>query len=77
VVIWSWRRPGGSFHHGQRDALGAGADYRLLVGIGRAAAISLHAAGLSVYTTARQVDALADLARQGIHTLALDVTDEA
>ena len=77
MVIWSWRRPGGSFHHGQRDALGAGADYRLLVGIGRAAAISLHAAGLSVYTTARQVDALADLARQGIHTLALDVTDEA
>jgi short-subunit dehydrogenase len=46
-------------------------------GIGRAAAISLHAAGLSVYATARQVDALADLARQGIHTLALDVTDEA
>ena len=46
-------------------------------GIGRAAAISLHAAGLSVYATARQVDALAGLARQDIHTLALDVTDEA
>jgi short-subunit dehydrogenase len=46
-------------------------------GIGRAAAISLHAAGLAVYATARQVDSLADLARQGIHTLALDVTDEA
>jgi len=46
-------------------------------GIGRAAAISLHAAGLTVYATARQVDALAGLARQGIHTLALDVTDEA
>ena len=46
-------------------------------GIGRAVAISLHAAGLTVYATARQVDALADLARQGIHTLALDVTDEA
>jgi NAD(P)-dependent dehydrogenase (short-subunit alcohol dehydrogenase family) len=46
-------------------------------GIGRAAAISLHAAGLTVYATARQVDSLADLARQGIHTLALDVTDEA
>jgi len=28
-------------------------------GIGRAAAISLHAAGLTVYATARQVDALA------------------
>jgi NAD(P)-dependent dehydrogenase (short-subunit alcohol dehydrogenase family) len=46
-------------------------------GIGRAAAISLHAAGLTVYATARQVDALAGLARQGIHTLALDVADEA
>ena len=46
-------------------------------GIGRAAALSLHAAGLAVYATARQVDALAGLARQGIHTLALDVTDEA
>ena len=46
-------------------------------GIGRAAAISLHAAGLAVYATARQVDTMADLARQGIHTLALDVTDEA
>ena len=34
-------------------------------GIGRAAAISLHAAGLTVYATARQVDALAGLARQG------------
>jgi NAD(P)-dependent dehydrogenase (short-subunit alcohol dehydrogenase family) len=45
-------------------------------GIGRAAAISLHAAGLTVYATARQVDSLADLARQGIRTLALDVTDE-
>jgi NADP-dependent 3-hydroxy acid dehydrogenase YdfG len=29
-------------------------------GIGRAAAISLHAVGLTVYATARQVDALAD-----------------
>jgi NAD(P)-dependent dehydrogenase (short-subunit alcohol dehydrogenase family) len=46
-------------------------------GIGQAAAISLHAAGLTVYATARQVDSLAGLARQGIRTLALDVTDEA
>jgi short-subunit dehydrogenase len=46
-------------------------------GIGRAAAISLHAAGLTVYATARQVDALAGLAGQGIRTLALDVTNEA
>jgi len=46
-------------------------------GIGRAAAISLHDAGLTVYATARRVDSMADLASQGIHTLALDVTDEA
>jgi short-subunit dehydrogenase len=46
-------------------------------GIGRAAAVSLHAAGLTVYATARQVDALEGLVRLGIHTLPLDVTDEA
>ena len=45
-------------------------------GIGRAAAVSLHDAGLRVYATARQVDTLADLAGRGISTLALDVTDE-
>ena len=45
-------------------------------GIGRAAAISLHQAGLRVYATARQVGTLADLASRGIDTLALDVTDE-
>jgi NAD(P)-dependent dehydrogenase (short-subunit alcohol dehydrogenase family) len=46
-------------------------------GIGRAAAISLHSAGLTVYATARRVDSMADLTSRGIHTLALDVTDEA
>ena len=46
-------------------------------GIGRAAAVSLHNAGLTVYATARRVDSMADLASKGIHTLALDVTDEA
>jgi NAD(P)-dependent dehydrogenase (short-subunit alcohol dehydrogenase family) len=46
-------------------------------GIGRAAAISLHDAGLTVYATARRLDSMADLADRGIHTLALDVTDEA
>ena len=46
-------------------------------GIGRAAAISLHDAGLTVYATARRVDSMAGLASRGIHTLALDVTDEA
>jgi short-subunit dehydrogenase len=45
-------------------------------GIGHAAAVSLHQAGLRVYATARQVDSLADLARRGIVTLPLDVTDE-
>jgi len=45
-------------------------------GIGHAAAASLHGAGLRVYATARRVDTLADLASQGIATLALDVTDE-
>ena len=45
-------------------------------GIGRAAAVSLHDAGLRVYATARRVDTLADLASRGIATLALDVTDE-
>ena len=45
-------------------------------GIGRAAAISLNDAGFPVYATARNADALADLAGRGIHTLALDVTDE-
>jgi len=45
-------------------------------GIGRAAAISLYNAGFPVYATARNADALASLAGRGIHTLALDVTDE-
>jgi short-subunit dehydrogenase len=45
-------------------------------GIGRAAAISLHDAGFRVYATARNVAALTGLADRGIHTLALDVTDE-
>jgi short-subunit dehydrogenase len=45
-------------------------------GIGRAAAVSLHDAGLRVYATARRVDTLADLASRGIATLALDVTEE-
>jgi NADP-dependent 3-hydroxy acid dehydrogenase YdfG len=40
-------------------------------GIGRAAAISLLAAGLNIYATARQVDVLTALARQGLHMLPL------
>jgi NAD(P)-dependent dehydrogenase (short-subunit alcohol dehydrogenase family) len=45
-------------------------------GIGRAAAVRLHEAGLRVYATARQVDSLDDLARRGLDVLSLDVTDE-
>lgn len=45
-------------------------------GIGRAAAIRLHRAGLPVFASARDVGALADLAALGIRTLQLDVTDE-
>jgi NAD(P)-dependent dehydrogenase (short-subunit alcohol dehydrogenase family) len=45
-------------------------------GIGHATALRLHQAGLVVYATARHKDRLADLAAEGIHTLALDVTEE-
>lgn len=46
-------------------------------GIGRAAALRLHRAGLPVYATGRDLSALAELADLGISTLRLDVTDEA
>jgi NAD(P)-dependent dehydrogenase (short-subunit alcohol dehydrogenase family) len=46
-------------------------------GIGRAAALRLHRAGLPVYATGRDPGALAPLAELGIRTLRLDVTDEA
>jgi NAD(P)-dependent dehydrogenase (short-subunit alcohol dehydrogenase family) len=45
-------------------------------GIGRAAALSLHATGRTVYATARRTSAISDLADRGLRTLALDVTDE-
>ena len=45
-------------------------------GIGRAAALSLHQAGFTVYATARRTDALTGLSDRGLRTLALDVTDE-
>jgi len=45
-------------------------------GIGRAAALSLHQAGFTVYATARQTSALAELSGLGLRTLTLDVTDE-
>jgi short-subunit dehydrogenase len=45
-------------------------------GIGAATAAALAQAGHTVYATARQVEALADLEALGCHTLALDVTSE-
>src|SRR5664279_1088407 len=46
-------------------------------GIGRSSALALHAAGRTVYATARRLESIKDLADQGIRTLALDVTDDA
>jgi NAD(P)-dependent dehydrogenase (short-subunit alcohol dehydrogenase family) len=45
-------------------------------GIGRASALRLARAGQTVYATARRPESLAELAREGCRTLALDVTDE-
>jgi NAD(P)-dependent dehydrogenase (short-subunit alcohol dehydrogenase family) len=45
-------------------------------GIGRASAVRLHDAGLTVYATARRVETLDELRQRGIRTLPLDVTDE-
>ncbi|MCC6696790.1 MAG: SDR family NAD(P)-dependent oxidoreductase [Candidatus Hydrogenedentes bacterium] len=44
-------------------------------GIGRALALAFAKAGHRVYATARRLDTLADLEREGIRTCALDVTD--
>lgn len=46
-------------------------------GIGRGVALTLHAAGYTVYATARRPEVISDLADAGMETLALDVTDEA
>jgi NAD(P)-dependent dehydrogenase (short-subunit alcohol dehydrogenase family) len=46
-------------------------------GIGRALALELHARGHRVAATARNPEVLADLARAGIATFALDVNDPA
>ena len=47
-------------------------------GIGRATALRLaRRSGLTVYATARKVEALADLVGAGCRVLPLDVTDEA
>lgn len=46
-------------------------------GIGHALALAFHAKGRRVCATARRLDAMADLAAQGILTRTLDVTDAA
>jgi NAD(P)-dependent dehydrogenase (short-subunit alcohol dehydrogenase family) len=46
-------------------------------GIGRATAVQLAKSGWPVWATARKPEAIADLAAQGMQTLALDVCDEA
>jgi short-subunit dehydrogenase len=45
-------------------------------GMGRAAAIMFNERGYVVYGGARRVERMTDLAEKGIHTVALDVTDE-
>ncbi|WP_371478197.1 SDR family NAD(P)-dependent oxidoreductase [Kitasatospora sp. NBC_00315] len=45
-------------------------------GMGRRTALALHRLGHHVHATARRPETLADLAAQGLSTLALDVTDE-
>lgn len=45
-------------------------------GTGKATALRLHRAGWPVYATGRDVEALRELADEGIETMHLDVTDE-
>jgi NAD(P)-dependent dehydrogenase (short-subunit alcohol dehydrogenase family) len=55
---------------------GAASGTGLSSGTGRATALHLHRAGWPVYATARNFDALADLADEGITVLPLDLTEE-
>ncbi len=55
---------------------GASSGTGLSSGSGRATALRLHRAGWPVYATGRNVEALADLAAEGITVLYLDVNDE-
>ncbi|MER6958710.1 MULTISPECIES: oxidoreductase [unclassified Streptomyces] len=45
-------------------------------GIGESTALRLKAAGFTVYGAARRTDRMSALATAGVHTLALDITDE-
>jgi NAD(P)-dependent dehydrogenase (short-subunit alcohol dehydrogenase family) len=55
---------------------GAASGTGLSSGTGRATALRLHRAGWPVYATARNTEALKDLADEGIKVLPLDLTDE-
>ena len=46
-------------------------------GIGEATARRLQEAGFTTYAVARRVDRMAGLAEEGVHTFAMDVTDDA
>jgi NAD(P)-dependent dehydrogenase (short-subunit alcohol dehydrogenase family) len=46
-------------------------------GIGAATARRLHEVGFTVYAVARRLDRLAPLARRGIHTIEVDITNDA
>ncbi|MBL0749263.1 oxidoreductase [Nocardioides baculatus] len=46
-------------------------------GIGESTARALRARGFTVYAVARRVDKMAGLAADGVHTFAMDVTDDA
>ena len=46
-------------------------------GIGESTARALLAQGFTVYAVARRVDKMAGLASEGVHTFAMDVTDDA
>ncbi|MFF3865825.1 SDR family NAD(P)-dependent oxidoreductase [Micromonospora sp. NPDC001898] len=55
---------------------GASSGTGMSSGSGKATALRLHRAGWPVYATGRNVEALADLADEGITVLYLDVNDE-
>jgi NAD(P)-dependent dehydrogenase (short-subunit alcohol dehydrogenase family) len=55
---------------------GAASGTGLSSGTGRATALHLHRAGWPVYATARNFEALSDLADEGITVLPLDMTEE-
>src|SRR5690348_14852390 len=55
---------------------GASSGTGMSSGSGKATALRLHRAGWPVYATGRNLDALADLADEGITVLYLDVNDE-